>query len=639
MKQPTIRGWASIIASLAFASLSALAIVSVIALAPHSRMVRQATAPILPLYSAATAQERDLRNELAAAYRWVGSGNPAALAELQVMLSRPAAARDPRLRSYVPKRFWERLNRADSLAGSAETHITRALAEQAAGRLGSARALLAAASADRGLVASQMSQLVAASVDEARAVQEQVVTAAQRARIAIAASIVLALVLLLASVTLMRQRVIRPMARLHDDVRRIAAGDLAHRAGVDSNDELGELAQDVNQMTSALEARLKQHDRLTAVGELAAGLAHELNNPLQVILAQSSHALQAGDPEETRESMRLIQEHARRAGRVVAGLLSFVRARPTERQPSDVNLIVSDTVGLLDDEFHSERVALETRLSAHLPAVRVDRAQIEQVLVNLLANALHAAARAAGGRTVVVETRVETDTVLVAVEDSGPGVPTDIRPRIFDPFFTTDAAGGNIGLGLSIAAQIANGHSGTLVLVDGVLGGARFELRLPADAAPAVAPGTGGQAAATPGLPDRQAQADGGRCLDGLRLLVADDEDAVRRTWDRYFTRLGARVTAVSDGQQALEMIRRQDWDAIVLDLKMPVMNGWEVVLATRQERPALAGRIVIVSGDITGLFELQTAEHLEPWRVLEKPADLETIREAVVRASQLSRA
>jgi signal transduction histidine kinase len=638
MKQPTIRGWAWIIASLAFASLSALAIVSVIALAPNSRMVRQATAPILPLYSAATAQERGLRDELAAAYRFVGSGSQEALAELRAMMSRPAPAQDPRLRSYVPPRFRERLDRADSLVAAAEAHIGAALAEQAAGHQERALSLLAAASADRRLVASQMSQLVATSVDEARAVQEQVVTAAESARFAIAASVVLALVLLLASVILMRVRVIGPMARLHDDVRRIAAGDLTHRARVLSDDEVGELARDVNQMTGALETRLKQHARLTAVGELATGLAHELNNPLQVILAQSSHALQASAPEETRESMRLIQEQARRAGRVVAGLVSFVRARPTQRRPSDVNAIVSDTVGLLDDEFGAERVELETRLTPHLPVVRADRAQIEQVLVNLLANALHAAATSAGRRAVAVETRVETDTVVIAVEDSGPGVPADVRPRIFDPFFTTNAAAGNIGLGLSIAAQIANGHSGTLALVDGGLGGARFELRLPAEPAPAPARTTGRPAAAAPDLPPPEAKGGSGACCDGLRLLVADDEDAVRRTWERYFTRLGAHVTSVRDGQQALDLIRRQDWDAIVLDLKMPVMNGWEVVLATRQERPELAGRIVVVSGDVSGLLELQTAEHLEPWRVLEKPADLETIREAVVRASHLQR-
>jgi signal transduction histidine kinase len=474
-------------------------------------------------------------------------------------------------------------------------------------------------------------------------VQEQVVLAAERARYAIAASVVLALVLLVASVTLMRVRVVRPMARLHDDVRQIAAGDLAHRARVGSDDEVGELARDVNQMTNALETRLKQHARLTAVGELASGLAHELNNPLQVILAQSSHALQEGAPEETRESMRLIQEQAGRAARVVAGLLAFVRARPTERRPSDVNAIVSDTVALLDDKFRAEQVGLETRLTPQLPIVRADRAQIEQVIVNLLANALHAAAGAAGRRAVAVETRVVTDTVVIAVEDSGPGVPADLRPRIFDPFFTTNAAAGNIGLGLSIAAQIANGHSGTLALMDGALGGARFELRLPAEPAGAASRGMGRPEAVAPNPPEGRAQegrspAGDGTCCDGLRLLVADDEDAVRRTWERYFTRLGAQVTGARDGQQALDLIRSQDWDAIVLDLKMPVMNGWDVVLATRQERPELAGRIVVVSGDVTGLLELQTAEHLEPWRVLEKPADLETIREAVVRASRARR-
>jgi signal transduction histidine kinase/ActR/RegA family two-component response regulator len=634
MRQPTIRGWAWIIASLAFASLSALAIVSVIALVPHSRMVRQATAPILPLYSAATAQESDLRDALAAAYRWVGSANPSALAEVRAQLARKSPALDPRLRSYVPPRFGERLARADSLVASAEANIAQALVEQAAGRQDRALTLLAAASADRRRVASQMSQLVTTSVEEARALEEQAVTAAERARLTVAASVVLALGLLLAAVILLRDRVIRPIARLHEDVRAIAAGDLAHRAVVASSGEIGDLARDVNQMTGALEARLRQQDRLRAVGELATGLAHELNNPLQVILAQSSQVPQAGSPEEIRESMRLIQEHARRAGRVVAGLLSFVRARPTERRPADVNAIVSDTVGLLKDEFGAERVALESRLAPHLPSARVDRGQIEQLLVNLLANALHAATRAAGARAVTVETRAETDTLVVAVEDSGPGVPAEIRPRIFDPFFTADRTHGSIGLGLSIAAQIASAHAGSLALVDGPMGGARFELRLPAEPGPAAC-GRDAEREPTAAPPSEpRPEAEGG--VAGLRLLVADDEDAVRKTLDRYFTRLGAHITVVNDGVPALELIRRQDWDAIVLDLKMPGLGGWDVVQATRRERPELAGRIVIVSGDITGLLELQTAEHLEPWRMLEKPADLETIRQAVVRASQL---
>jgi signal transduction histidine kinase len=638
VKRPTIRGWAWIIASLAFASLSALAVVSVIALAPHAQLVRQATAPILPLYSAATTQERDLRDALAAAYRWVGSGNPAALAELQAIRSRLATERDPRLVAEVPVRFGQRLDRADSLVSAADAAIAQALVEQAAGRGERALVLLAAASADRKRVASLMSELVAASVEEAQASQQRAVAAADRARVVIAASVVLALALLVASVVLMRERVVRPMARLHDDVRSIAGGDLAHRAAVTSDDEIGELARDVNQMTSALEARLRQHDRLRAVGELAAGMAHELNNPLQVVLARSSQALQASSPEETRESMRLIQEHARRAGRVVAGLLSFVRARPAERRLSDLNAIVTDTVALLGDEFRSERVALETRLAPRLPGARVDPGQIGQVLVNLLANALRAAG-ATSRRTVVVETRAETDTVLVAVEDSGPGIPTEVRPRIFDPFFVGEGADGGVGLGLSVAAQIAIAHSGTLSLAEGRQGGARFELRLPA--APAAPPVDGKEApaaVATPTAPPARTPAGGDGGATGLRLLVADDEDAVRNAWERYFTRLGARVTTARDGGEALDLIRRQDWDAILLDLKMPVVNGWEVVQAARQERPELASRIVVVSGDITALLELQTAEHLEPWRMLEKPTDLETVREAVLRAATYSR-
>jgi len=640
MKQPTIRGWSWIIASLAFASLSALAVVSVIALTPHAEADRRATAPILALYSAATTRERDLRDALAAAYRWVGSGNPGALGELRALRARLAAERDARLMANVPLRFRQRLDRADSLVSAAESAIALALTEQAAGRRERALAHLAAASADRRRVASQMAELVAASVEEAQAGQERAVAAADRARVAIAASVALALALLVASVVLMRARVVRPMARLHDDVRVIAAGDLAHRAAVASDDEFGELARDVNQMTSALEARLRQHDRLRAVGELAAGLAHELNNPLQVVLATSSQALQASSSDETRESMRLIQEHARRAGRVVAGLLSFVRARPGERKRTSVNTLVTRTLDLLGHEFDAERVTLEPRLAPGLPPLRADAQQLEQVLVNLLANALRSAARAAAERRVLVETFAESDTVVVAVHDSGPGVPDELRTRIFDPFYSTEDRAG--GFGLSVAAQIAHGHGGTLTLGASALGGARFELRLPASRGAAAeagrreAPAPPSPAAAGPATAPAPAGSDGGAA--GLRLLVADDEDAIRNAWARYFTRLGAHVTTARDGGEALDLIRRQEWDAILLDLKMPVVSGWDVVQAARQERPDLASRIVVVSGDITSLLEVQTAEHLEPWRILEKPTDLETVREAVLRAATFSR-
>ncbi len=624
MKQLTLRGWAWVIASLALASLGALAAVSSIALAPHAPLLRQATAPILPLYSAATAQESELRDELASVYQWMASGDTLRLTDARHILAHGSRVENPLFEAAVPSRFRNRLAKADSLASLAEARIAWAIAEMAGGRRDAATAHLRQASAERRQVAAQMSALVAASVEEARSVHDQVVAAAERARTITIASVLVAVVLLAGSIAVLRLRVIRPIARLHEDVRVLSTGDLSHRAAVSTGDEIGELSHGVNRMAEALDARLRQHDRLAAIGELAAGLAHELNNPLQVILAQASQAHGPGLPAETAEAMRLIQEHARRAGRVVQGLLAFVRARATERAPCDMNAVVADTLDLLEHQFRSEQIALEQRIAPSLPLVHADAGQIEQVLVNLLANARSAALQARGRRAVLVETRADTDTVVVAVEDTGPGVAPDLRHKIFDPFFTTRTDDGGTGLGLAIAAQIATSHGGLLSLTHGTLGGARFELRLPASRQ---GQGDRGGSASAAGGPSQQR-------LDGLRVLVADDEDAVRGAVSRYLARLGAMVTGARDGGEAMRLIREAAFDAIVLDLKMPVMNGWEVVLAARSERPDAASRIVVLSGDVTGLFDMSTAEHLEPWRVLEKPADLEAIRAAVARAA-----
>lgn len=126
----------------------------------------------------------------------------------------------------------------------------------------------------------------------------------------------------------------------------------------------------------------------------------------------------------------------------------------------------------------------------------------------------------------------------------------------------------------------------------------------------------------------------GAAVLAGVRVLAADDEPAVLSTWARYFTRLGASVTTAADGAEALELIRAHDFDAVILDLKMPRVTGWDVLLAVRSERPDLAGRIVMISGDLSALSAVATAEHLQPWRLLEKPADLETIGAALMRAA-----
>jgi len=245
-----------------------------------------------------------------------------------------------------------------------------------------------------------------------------------------------------------------------------------------------------------LQAQMVQSEKLVSLGQLAAGAAHEINNPLTAILGYSD--LLADDealPERARATAGKIREQARRTKNLVQNLLSFARQVPTERTLLDINTVVTNAVQLRALDLHSGGSSIELHLESVLPGVRGDNNQLMQVFFNIISNALDAMSAHSGGGTLTIRTQRDRGNVVVLFSDSGPGIKEP--HRVFDPFYTTKAVGKGTGLGLSICYGIVQEHGGKITCYNAQRGGAVFRVDLPA------------VLAALPTLPPRTATAGG----------------------------------------------------------------------------------------------------------------------------------
>ena len=232
---------------------------------------------------------------------------------------------------------------------------------------------------------------------------------------------------------------------------------------------------------SRLEAQLIQNEKLAAVGQMASGVAHELNNPLTSIAGLAEFLLShPGVAEPEREHLRVIHQQADRAGRIVRNLLTFARPSREGQSRVDADELVSRTVLLMSHELRMLDIEVEHRPSPDPVAVRADAHEIQQVLLNLVTNAAQAVEATPPPRRIQLATRRVGDTVRILVEDSGPGIRPEHVPQLFTPFFTTKETGRGTGLGLSISYGIAQSHGGDLRHFPSPLGGAGFEMTLKA---------------------------------------------------------------------------------------------------------------------------------------------------------------
>ncbi len=286
------------------------------------------------------------------------------------------------------------------------------------------------------------------------------------------------------------RRLSTPVRALVKASRRVAEGELDARVTVATRDEIGELARAFNKMAEALSARdeqlkdftrkkIMQSERLAVVGQLAADVAHELNNPLQGIVTYSHLLLErlpADDPQ--RSSVEKIANQAARCATIIRGLLDFSRPKKPQKKPVNICAIVEECFSLVEDRALFHNIEVVRDYTDCLPDTVVDPAQIQQVLMNLIINA----AEAMGGvGRLSVSTRfdVEREMVQLVLKDTGHGIREEDLGRIFDPFFTTKEVGHGTGLGLAISFGIVKEHGGTITVESEFGVGTTFTIELP----------------------------------------------------------------------------------------------------------------------------------------------------------------
>ncbi|MEP6832210.1 MAG: ATP-binding protein [Gemmatimonas sp.] len=413
-------------------------------------------------------------------------------------------------------------------------------------------------------------------------------------------------------VTLTRRRLIVPLRGLEHGLTQLSAGDLEARIS-ESDDELGRVANVFNRASDVLRRRAEEQGRFAAAGQLLADVAHEVNNPLMAILGTAEANLVSSDLKaETRADFELVREQARRAGQLLSGLLRFVRVGDEPVEIVQLSAVVTRAIDLVAYQFPLHSIECVRKFSPETSPVRTAATRLEQVFVNLLTNAVQAMAKLPGRRKIEVRVWQNGSWSCVSVQDNGPGVSADFRDRLFQPFSSTKGSSGT-GLGLYICRRIAREGGGDLTYTD-ANPGAQFLLTLPAcepDAVP------------TPTPVPRVVQADGG-LLAGINVLIVDDEDGVRTAIARYLRRSGASVREAIHGRDALTQVDAERPDVVLLDLRMPVMDGYAFMAEVREGRLWLEPRVLVLSGDLGAGHTGNTP--VPPARMMAKPVVLQDL-------------
>jgi signal transduction histidine kinase/ActR/RegA family two-component response regulator len=369
-----------------------------------------------------------------------------------------------------------------------------------------------------------------------------------------------------------------------------------------------------------------QIEKMSALGELASGVAHDFNNTLAGILGRAQLLLTTNDPEKIEAGLKIIIKTAKDGAKTIKRIQDFARQRrPHDFQPVSVDQLLLDVSEITRPRWKDRAEASNVHISLELRIrsnglVLGDESELREVLVNMVFNAVDAMPQ---GGTLTLATRDVDDQIEISVSDTGTGMSEDVRARVFNPFFTTKGKTG-MGLGLAVSYGIIRRHDGT-VEVESELGhGSTFRLRLPAARGGATVTTTAELHTPAGPLP-RGARA---------RFLVVDDEEHVRELLGDILVRDGHEVVPAQTGREALARCAEAEFDGVFTDLGLPGMSGWELARALRDRHPRLPVAVVTGWGEAVGSHE-QAAAGVD-W-VVTKPFTVEQIT-GIARAAALRR-
>ena len=356
--------------------------------------------------------------------------------------------------------------------------------------------------------------------------------------------------------------------------------------------------------------KLVKTQRLAAVGQLAAGAAHEINNPLAIISARAQLLEMREEDPAKKKGLRQMVEQIERISAILGSLMDFARPAAPRMEAMNPRDVMDRVLSLLEGNLGSRGIEVRRDYRGAVPDVKADSRQMEQVLLNLALNAQHAMEGSGGVLAAGLSYSPESDSVTFSVSDTGAGIPRDNLEKIFDPFFTTKAEGKGTGLGLSTAYGIVTAHKGRICVSSEPGAGSVFSVVLPRDLSGPVRTSGASPASRTP----RQA------------VLVVDDEQSIREILRESLESKGYAVEVAQDGDKALELLRENRYQLMILDIRMPSRDGLSLLReANSFAEPAMP---VLVLTGMASEQELREAKSLGAAACLRKPFQVEELLE-----------
>lgn len=361
---------------------------------------------------------------------------------------------------------------------------------------------------------------------------------------------------------------------------------------------------------------LFQNEKMSALGELLAGVAHELNNPLSVVVGHSLMLREEAVEPDVIRRIEKISGAAERCAKIVKTFLAMARQQPARMEPTEINAVIATAIDVAGYGGQGSGIAIDCDLEEGLPDIVADADQLTQLIINLVINAEQAITKSGIGDRILVTSRANGagTGVDVFVEDNGPGIPEAIRARIFEPFFTTKDVGDGTGIGLAFCHRIIRSHGGQIWLDQDRRLGSRFGMRLP------VALEAGKEALKTETGPGND---------DGARILVVDDEAEVAELAAEILRKSGFHVDLAQSGLEAVECLKSARYQVVLSDLNMPEMDGAGLYETIARDFPDLLNRTGFITGDTMGRAS-QNLLRKSKRPYLEKPVSPSELRQLV---------